>query len=282
MSEAKVKLFHPNGAEVFLPIPEDFTAATHKINHYTQSGWAIRQPERMLEQIIGYVAKRSRIDERTGYEVPILDLYATHEKMTKRFIVRYINTEQQAKEFEAITGLKIEDIPLFDGAQPVEKGTRQAEKYIVALPFPVKISYKDNPKYNKLKPDAEKTKEEKKIPARLFVNWLERVEVPANPTPASPAKSEKNDSPKSTSTKSEPKAGAGSNEHWATIESNRTQVANAFAEYKIIGKPKVLEAIQEIERNKFGEDIEISKLTETKFKTVEEYLSAIRQLYEEW
>src|SRR5690606_41719474 len=125
-SEGKVRLFHQNGSEVLLPIPVGYEQASEKINKYLKQGWLVRQPDPQYEQIIGYVAKRARIDERSGEEVPLLDQYGAHVGMTKRFIVPYVNTDQQHLEFTAANGLTLDAIAQREGGALWDEGKGDA------------------------------------------------------------------------------------------------------------------------------------------------------------
>lgn len=272
-SEGKVRLFHQNGSEVLLPIPTGYAQASEKINEYVKQGWLVRQPDPQYEQIIGYVAKRARIDERSGEEVPILDLYGAHDGMSKRFIVRYINTDQQHLEFTAATGLTLDDIPMWEGEQPLERGKGNAHKYIVKLNQPVKIIYKNNPKYPKDKADSEKTQDEKKIPARLFVAWGEPVEFEGWVSENRP-NAPKNEEKKSTPTTKKPSAGS-ANGHWAENEVNRQKVKDTFIEYGIDTVEKMVQAMGEIEEG-------VTKLSQSKVENVDRYCHLIKQMYEAW
>lgn len=166
-----VKLYHPSGVEVLLPIDEAIQAATTQINEYVQMGYRIDPPEHHEQVQIGWVCRRSRIDEKRGNEIPILDCYVDHPQMVNKYITVYINTEQQQHDFESMSGIALSALPFWIGKQAPERGeNRETDKLIIRLPHPVLLSWKPNPKYD---PNPDIPAKDRK-PKRLFVNWVGR------------------------------------------------------------------------------------------------------------
>lgn len=175
MSEATVRLYHSSGAMCVFPITVDPALALHNIEQYLQAGFLPTEPEPMEGETvdpIGWVCRRSRIDDQ-GNEIPILDCYVDHPKMTKKFITVYINTQQQAQEFESLSGCSIESIPFWISKVAPERGeSKQTDAFIVRLPHVIGVIHKPNPRYNAAEENLPLTeRKDKAKPKRLFVGW---------------------------------------------------------------------------------------------------------------
>lgn len=274
MSEATVRLYHPNGAEVQLPIQITFQSASADIETYTKSGWLIRPPEKTETINIGYIVRRSKLNKITGEETPVIDLFGSHPKMNRRFLMVYLNKPEQIQAFEIATGLKLDQIKFFNGdAPPKNEDGATNREYIVRLEKTVNVAYKANPAY-----DPDEKDESKKKPARLFIRWLDKADWynESNPTPhpASPQNGVKS-SPPPTAAPATPKDEGASNNQWWLIVTQRNRVIEAFAKFGIRGKDKIVEAMGQLEPG-------VTKLSETKAPTLEDYIAMIDRVYEAW
>lgn len=125
---------------------------------------------------IGWIARRAKADG-----TPILDLYLDNEKWVNRLVMCYLDDDESIKAFESATGLRIDDIPLYNGDR-LERGTEKAKPFIVRVAKPTQAVIKDNPHYNPTETDIKKKK-----PARLFIRWVSEAETTPVPPPAAAA-----------------------------------------------------------------------------------------------
>lgn len=198
------KLFHPKGIQVTLPIPFDqpITPEMAAMLLYSTSvlldaGWMVNAPgledgERLDE--LGAVARRTQVND-DGSETPIVDLYPANDRLQFKLLHIYLNKPEEVQGFEAATGLRLADIPAYDGAQAIQRGSSpKLDKYIVAFPRPVKVVWQNNPRYE--------GDEDKKHPKRLFVRW---GDIPAaRPAAASAPASQPASAPATTSAPAAP------------------------------------------------------------------------------
>ena len=122
---------------------------------------------------IGHVVRRVKGND-DGSETPVIDLYPERAKF--RVLGVYLNTPQDVAAFEAAAGLRLADLPLYEGDNSIERGKGpKTDKYVVSLSRPARVVIKPNPRYE--------GPEDKTHPKRLFVRWL-----PAGaPEPAAPS-----------------------------------------------------------------------------------------------
>ena len=117
---------------------------------------------------IEWISCLSAID-RDGKEIPRIGFYPEAMRNYNHSIVnKYLNTEADQHEFEQATGLQIADLPVPDSTSFFERGKNpKTDKYIVALPKPIQIAVKPNPKHDPNEQDTTKMK-----PKRLFARFL--------------------------------------------------------------------------------------------------------------
>lgn len=114
-----------------------------------------------IAEQVGYVLRRVKDDG-----TPVIDLYPVNEKTTFRFVMTYLDTPEDIKDFEHASGLQLNAIPLYEGDRLERDGKEKSKKYIVRLTTPCTAIIKNNPHYNPDEPDVKKRK-----PKRLFVRW---------------------------------------------------------------------------------------------------------------
>lgn len=142
---------------------------------------------------IGHVVRRVKGND-DGSETPVIDLYPERAKF--RILGVYLNTPQDVAAFEAAAGLRLADLPLYEGDNSIERGKGpKTDKYVVSLSRPARVAIKPNPRYE--------GPEDKTHPKRLFVRWL-----PAGaPEPAAPRSPEPAPSQPAASAPSQPVRG---------------------------------------------------------------------------
>jgi len=81
-----------------------------------------------------------------------------------RILGVYLNAEQDVQAFETACGVRLKDLPLYEGGNSIERGKgTKTDKYVVTLPRPAKVVFKRNPRYE--------GEEDKKHSKRIFVRW---------------------------------------------------------------------------------------------------------------
>lgn len=142
---ALTHLFHPSGAKVDIPItaagisPEAATNLIISVSALLAAGFTVEMPgleDGELVEEAAFVSRRTSNDD-----TPIIAFYKAHPKMEKKFIHSYLDTAEQISEFEAATGLRFASLPVFDGDKDITKDHKNAAKYIVQLPHPVKLVF---------------------------------------------------------------------------------------------------------------------------------------------
>lgn len=279
------RLYDKNGLQFTLsfPIPclsaLDFDdQAAQSVNRVIEialrNGFTIQAPERAEGDKIEISAVvRGQGTNRDGELTDRIWMYAPWGDEDKGSqLTVYMNNSDDVTAFEVASGLKINDLPVCKGKAAPTRESGDFERYHQATSFSI----------IRTKVDAEGSVTGYRWKLVQYVDSVRRIDINPTPPPSTtpPKKNAKSDSkpltPAPTAT------GAGSTEHWGLSEANRAQVAKAFAEYGVKGKAKMIEAIEHIEKAKFGNDAVAQKLTDTRIESVNEYLSVMRQLYEEW
>lgn len=144
---ALTHLYHPSGAKVDVPLdleaglsPERASNLIISIDALIAAGFTVNMPGLEDGELIEEVTSVARRASNDG--VNIVAFYKAHPKLVKKFIHEYLDTPEQVADFENATGLKLHNLPLFEGDKDITKDHRSAGKYIVALPRPVKVVYR--------------------------------------------------------------------------------------------------------------------------------------------
>lgn len=160
-----VKMYAPNGAEVYLPF--DPTNANNMLALYEQQGLSptpLNEYERERRSQVGAFVVRSHINP-DGSETPVVDVYFRHRNgYTDRLrsMRVYLNTSRDRAGFEAVFGVSLGALNIYDGDTPIERGKRpQQEKFVYEPSYPVWVVWRLNP--------ASENNEQ--APKRLFIRW---------------------------------------------------------------------------------------------------------------
>lgn len=92
-------------------------------------------------ETMGSVMRRTKYnDDRT--ETPIIAFYSDNPRLSFKRDSMYFNTLEEIAEFEALAGMKITDIPNYEGTDWLERqpNNPQSKKYIKQLPKPIKCA----------------------------------------------------------------------------------------------------------------------------------------------
>jgi hypothetical protein len=148
---ASVKLFHPTGAPVSIPLDMEHLISLNEaeilslsINNLIQAGFLVEAPDLDAtgEDEVNAVARRSGPDD-----VPIIDFYSSNVRLTKKVMHVYLNNAEEISAFEMATGLQLDAIPVFDGQIAIQRDNKNAAKYIKPLACPIKLFWKLSPKW---------------------------------------------------------------------------------------------------------------------------------------
>jgi hypothetical protein len=171
-TQALTHLYHPSGPKVDIPLSLmealtiDARILIRSVDALLEAGFTVNLPGvgdgETLEDI-GFIVRKSKVNE-DGTETPVIDLYPVNGNF--RLIGHYLNNADMVAEFEAAVGLRLSALPLYEGDNSIERGKNpKLDKYVVPLPKPAKLVFKQNPKYE--------GENDKKHPKRLFVRWHE-------------------------------------------------------------------------------------------------------------
>ena len=179
-----VKLFHPRGPAVTLPVPADPRAAFAHIALCLDAGWLVCAPGLSAmesREDVGYVLRGSC---DTGQATPYLLLYSANEGLSYSFLKVYLDREQDVLAFETASGMRVADLPEYVGADKPQRGkSPKLDAYIVRVKRPLAVIHKPHPKYDEAQRAMVQAKGEiYKVPARIFVRWADQPQP--NGTPA--------------------------------------------------------------------------------------------------
>lgn len=140
---------------------EDATARIAELaaNGYTPNAPGMKPGETFEE--IGYVSRRQKADG-----TPVLDLYSPNEAVKRKVFTLYIDSDQDATDFKAATGLDFKTIPLYEGEAAISKESPSAGKYVIPVKQAAKVILEPNPAHDPNETDLKKMK-----PKHKFVRW---------------------------------------------------------------------------------------------------------------
>ena len=187
-----VKLFHPNGPQVTLPVPmlarlsaEQAVEMLASVSAYLSAGFLVSAPgleDGEQKQEVVSVSRREGKDA-----VPIVAFYLAHPKVLKKFLHAYLNNVEEIQAFEAATGIRLADIPLWEGERDIDKDNKNAARHIVPLARPISLVYEVGEKWKRWSAEGGKSTGEIEPHKLLLVRYDAgtRVPVAAKTTTAS-------------------------------------------------------------------------------------------------
>lgn len=156
----------PNGMKVYFTMPSDYENAMELAIAFTDKliakGFSQQEPglgKGEHKELIGSAGRRNK-KNKDGTVSPVLDLYAEASHLTFRYMAIYLDTPEEIKTFEAVSGLRLDEIPLnkMDAAPG-----RDNQDLVVKFKTPAMLVYTNNPDYDETSSD--------KKPKRLFERW---------------------------------------------------------------------------------------------------------------
>jgi len=183
-----VKMFHPAGVLVTLPVPAgDYRSAFAAVNAALEAGFLAREVGLEAgeeKEDIGWVLRLDH--EKDGEITPTVLLYSNNPGLTWSFLRRYMNTPDDVAAFEAASGLKYDQLPAYPGNDHPERGAGQkTDRFIVKAPKPFGMIWKPNPRYMEA-PAGQDTRSLAQKRKRDFVRWAQQAQ-PAPRQQAEPA-----------------------------------------------------------------------------------------------
>jgi len=187
-----LKLYHPSGAQVTLPVPmlarltnQQAQDVLGSVSEYLNAGFMVNAPGledgELLEEV-NAVARREAKDE-----TPIIDFYSSNTKLLKKFMHAYMNSEQDIAAFEQAAGIQVVALPVYEGALAIARDDNKARKYIVSLPRPIKLVWKLSPKWEEWKATGGEGNEPHKRMLVRYEAGLPAAKGETSPSPASTA-----------------------------------------------------------------------------------------------
>lgn len=176
-----VKLYHPSGALVTLPVVGrwkesakgfDYMAAFSAVSDMIGVGFTVNAPgleagEQRNE--VGFVVRCEKENQDRSI-TPILHFYSVNPAEGYKFLSIYLNTDAQVSAFERASGLKLTDLKTFPGAAPERGKSKQSDAYIRAVkPFPVVIG--PNPVYDPELAKKATTESPYKVLKRVLIRY---------------------------------------------------------------------------------------------------------------
>jgi hypothetical protein len=183
---AWVKLFHPSGLDVRVPLPLDhvlpeatWLGLRQSIDNALASGWHTEAPgldAGEQKESIGWVCRLQK-EHDDGTLTNRIDLYADDDRMSWKCLSVYLNNASELVAFEQASGLKVDNLPIFVGGSAPERGSsKQTDAFIVRAPKAFGMICKANPRY-----DPNETDVKKKKPKRVFARWADQQPTLATP-----------------------------------------------------------------------------------------------------
>lgn len=192
-----VKLFHPSGAQVTLPllpgISEEYAKEIPKVlfdqvSRFVESGFTVNAPgleEGEQSEEVGAVLRSNF--EKDGEITPVVLLYSSNDKLEWAILKVYLNKDDDVAAFQKASGLRLNDLPIYDGSDKLKwDDSQKAKKYIIRAPRPFKVVVKSNPNYKEEERAAAVAKGGTYTkPKRIFVRWgdAKAGAAPAQETP---------------------------------------------------------------------------------------------------
>jgi hypothetical protein len=170
LSRGSMKLFHPRGPQVTLPVlfDGDYRVAFAAVGAALDAGFLAEAPG--LEQgeekeEIAWVLRAGH--EKDGETTPVVVLYSANDGLTWPILKVYLNKQADIEAFEHASKMKLDKLPEYVGNDRPQRGASQkTDTFIVKAAKPFGVVFKRNPRHDDT--DAGKMK-----PARLFVRWTD-------------------------------------------------------------------------------------------------------------
>ncbi len=125
-------------------------------------------------QTVTHVMHRVKMN-KDGSETPVIALYHENVGMKYKLDHKYLNNSDDIAEFESVSGMKLSDIPVYDGEAFLPRDHAKANRYVIQMPKPVKVAtYEGEYEFN--------GKTDTKDYIRNFIGASNQPVTPANVT----------------------------------------------------------------------------------------------------
>jgi hypothetical protein len=176
-----VKLYHPSGALVTLPVattPLDvphFGAMFSNVTAMLAAGFTVNLPGLEAgeqKEEIGYVLRCEKVN-KSGRMSSRVHLYSTNSAVEFKVLSEWLDSDEEDRAFEAASGLKLANMKAFPALAAPKRGESSAsDGFIYKAPKPFYVIHTANPEYDEKEAEAfAARKETYKVPKRILVRW---------------------------------------------------------------------------------------------------------------
>lgn len=180
-----VKLYHPGGVQVTLPITIGRTVTTNEarsaldsVSAYLSAGWTAELPGLEagdMKKLVGFLARRVK-ENSDGSQTSVIDVYGPDD--TYKAVHVYLNDDGAIENFLRAFGLKaLSEIPAWEGDAAIQRGQKaeRDRKYLRDVKaHGVSVIYGPNPKWE--------GEGDKKHAKWVFKSWVGGASAPAATT----------------------------------------------------------------------------------------------------
>lgn len=103
-------------------------------------GYRLDIPENEFIEIMSHVSRRMHRNKKDNTITPVIAFYHENSSLIWKYDSVYLNTTEQITEFENLSGMKLSDIPEYDGDTWLSRESDKAKKYIVPLSKKIKVA----------------------------------------------------------------------------------------------------------------------------------------------
>ena len=142
----QVTAFTPEGFRVYVNI--ELASAGEIDALLLEHGYLARQEGAKVGEtieVMTHVSRRMHTSKKDGSITPVIAFYHENVGMVWKQDHMYFNTTEQITEFETLSGLLFSNIPETDGASFMSRNDNGSERYIIALPHPIKVALAKKP-----------------------------------------------------------------------------------------------------------------------------------------
>jgi len=177
-----VKLYAKSGALVTIPVtaaPLDYTAMAANVDAMIAAGFAVLAPGLEAgeeKEMVGFLVHGQ---QDSGREITdFLLLYSVDDSKKFSFLKIYLNTDDDVRLFESVSGMRLDSIPVYVGQDKPERGKNRVvdQQFVKQVPKPFGVVFGDNPKWKQSEADAAKAENKMYTkPKRVFIRWADQA-----------------------------------------------------------------------------------------------------------
>lgn len=189
-----VKLYHPRGPQVTIPVPPaPASAMLEFVSGFLDAGWLVSCPDAVPGETKEAISHVLRTDVRNSDQTvtPRIFLYSTNQSLAYPIVSCYLNNADLVANFEYATGLKVSELPKYIGRDHPKRGSSpDIDALIIPTRRPCEAVMVPNPRH-----DPNETDPAKKKPARLLKRWTPERPVSQTQPAQQPAQAQPSQQP---------------------------------------------------------------------------------------